>query len=129
MVDLGTLGGTHSVALAVNNWGLVVGGSDTGTTEHHATMWLNVPSAADALTDRLSSSPLERGLANALTNKLRNAVTQWQRGNSAAAANQVRALIAQINAHRGKTLSDAQVEAIVDIAAPLAFALSNGVSQ
>jgi probable HAF family extracellular repeat protein len=40
MVDLGTLGGSTSLAVAVTNNGQVVGASTTaGNTEVHATMW------------------------------------------------------------------------------------------
>ena len=40
MIDLGTLGGTYSIAYRVNPSGLVVGGSNTaGDAEFHAVMW------------------------------------------------------------------------------------------
>ncbi len=39
MVDLGTLGGTQSVARAVNEKGQVVGWADTMGLEQHAVLW------------------------------------------------------------------------------------------
>ena len=40
MVDLGTLGGSQSFAVAVNDHGQVVGYSHTaGDAESHATLW------------------------------------------------------------------------------------------
>jgi probable HAF family extracellular repeat protein len=40
IVDLGTLGGTRSSAVALNNNGLVVGSSQlAGDVDEHATLW------------------------------------------------------------------------------------------
>jgi len=39
MIDLGTLGGTSSFAFAVNNQGMVVGGSETADAVTHAFAW------------------------------------------------------------------------------------------
>ena len=39
MVDLGTLGGTNSIANAINDAGQVVGQSQTSTGEFHAFVW------------------------------------------------------------------------------------------
>ena len=39
MVDLGTLGGTESIALAVNRSGQVVGYSSTASNASHAVLW------------------------------------------------------------------------------------------
>jgi probable HAF family extracellular repeat protein len=39
MVDLGTLGGTQSEAVAINPAGQVVGNAMTSTGEVHATLW------------------------------------------------------------------------------------------
>jgi probable HAF family extracellular repeat protein len=50
MVDLGTLGGSRSEATALNARGDVVGVSETGTGEAHATLW----------TTKLMDSPSDR---------------------------------------------------------------------
>lgn len=38
-IDLGTLGGTHSLAYAINNVGQVAGDAETALGEVHATIW------------------------------------------------------------------------------------------
>jgi probable HAF family extracellular repeat protein len=47
MVDLGTLGGATSVAEAVNDFGQVVGTSDTADGRHHAFVWTPTGGMAD----------------------------------------------------------------------------------
>jgi probable HAF family extracellular repeat protein len=39
VTDLGTLGGTESAALAINNGGLIVGWADTSSGQPHAFLW------------------------------------------------------------------------------------------
>jgi probable HAF family extracellular repeat protein len=50
MVDLGTLGGTESVAVAVNRHGLVIGQSTTRTGDKHAFVWTAAGGMADLRT-------------------------------------------------------------------------------
>jgi probable HAF family extracellular repeat protein len=39
MIDLGTLGGTYSIAYAINRSGQVVSSSTTASGEYHAVLW------------------------------------------------------------------------------------------
>ena len=50
-LDLGTLGGTDSVATAMNNLGQVVGSSTTATVERQAFLWTDACRRHDGLGD------------------------------------------------------------------------------
>lgn len=64
IVDLGTLGGLRSVALAVNDLNQVVGWSETATGERHAFLWTEATGMRDLGT--LGAAPSEaRGINNA----------------------------------------------------------------
>ena len=56
------------------------------------------------------------GLTNALTVKLEAALASWQRGRSNAAVNQIGAFIHEVNAKRGKALTDAQADTLIRMA-------------
>ena len=43
MTDLGTLGGTYSIAYAINDNGWIVGTSETADGQYHAVLWTPVP--------------------------------------------------------------------------------------
>src|SRR5262245_51072016 len=62
MIDLGTFGGTSSVALDINDNNQVVGWSQLESGEMHAFLWEN-----DVMTDLAPNS--EEGLARAINNK------------------------------------------------------------
>jgi probable HAF family extracellular repeat protein len=108
----------HSLATAVNNHGQVVGSSSTLEFDGHATMWVpvTVPSALDQLIAQVTAFGLPKGLTNALTVKLEAALASWQRGRSNAAVNQIGAFIHEVDAKRGKALTDAQADTLIRIA-------------
>jgi len=122
MVDLGTLGGIFSQAVAVNDGGLVVGFSqlaDAPQSIVHATVWLPAPtvaSALDALLSQITAYGLPKGLTQALTVKIEGARASWARGRGPAAINQIDSFIHQVDAQRGKALTDAQAETLVRMA-------------
>jgi probable HAF family extracellular repeat protein len=120
MVGLPALAdGGSSVATAVNNHGQVVGWSSGLDFGQHATMWVSpvtVESALDQLTAQVAAYGLPKGLTNALTAKLEAALASWQRGRSNAAVNQIGAFIHEVDAKRGKVLTDAQADTLIRMA-------------
>jgi len=58
MIDLGTLGGSRSVAVAVNNLGQIVGESSTaGDLESHAVLWSIGPPSLPPPNVAVSTTP------------------------------------------------------------------------
>ncbi len=51
IIDLGTLGGAFSTALAINNAGQAVGNSTTATGDQHAFRWQNGTMTLDPAVD------------------------------------------------------------------------------
>jgi hypothetical protein len=84
----------------------------------------NVASAVHGLIDRVISYTLNRGLAHALNAKLEAAIASWQR-NGRAAGNQIGAFIHHVNAQRGRGLTGAQADELVDIAEAIVDAINN----
>jgi probable HAF family extracellular repeat protein len=120
MVGLPALAdGGSSTANAVNNHGQVVGWSSGLGFSQHATMWVlsvTVESALDQLISQVTAYGLPKGLTNALTAKLEAALASWQRGRSNAAVNQIGAFIHEVDAKRGKALTDAQADTLIRMA-------------
>jgi hypothetical protein len=105
--------GGSGAAADVNNHAQVVGAS-----AGHATMWVpvTVESALDQLMAQVIAYGLPKGLTNALTVKLDAALASWQRGRSNAAVNQIGAFIHEVDAKRGKALTDAQADTLIRMA-------------
>jgi probable HAF family extracellular repeat protein len=106
--------GGSGAAGDVNNHGQVVGSS-----AGHATMWVlpvSVPSALDQLIAQVTAYGLPNGLTHALTVKLEAALASWKRSKSNAAVNEVGAFIHEVNAKRGKALTDAQADTLIRMA-------------
>jgi probable HAF family extracellular repeat protein len=120
MVGLPALAdGDSSAANAVNNRGQVVGWSSGPDFGQRATMWVlpvTVESALDQLISQVTAYGLPKGLTNALTAKLEAALASWQRGRSNAAVNQIGAFIHEVDAKRGKALTDAQADTLIRMA-------------
>jgi probable HAF family extracellular repeat protein len=135
MVDLPALTGfVNSQAFGVNNHGQVVGESfgPSFFGPGHATMWLlpvTVESALDQLMAQVTAYGLPNGLTNALTVKLEAALASWQRGRSNAAVNQIGAFIHEVNAKRGKALTDAQADTLIRMAEIVVLAIRTDTSQ
>ena len=131
MVNLGTVVGDDSMAVGVNNRRQVVGWSGTeGTADIRATMWvLSADIAAElrTLLDRVSAYGLHHGLSNALRAKLKAATASWSRGQTAAAFNQLGAFANQVTAQRGKRLTPAQADELLDAVQEIMDRLGNGV--
>jgi probable HAF family extracellular repeat protein len=129
MVELGALADdVNSRATAVNNNGEVVGTSWGLDSAQHATMWLlpvTVVSAIDKLIQQVAEYGLQDGLTNALTVKLEAALASWQHGRNNTAVNQIGAFIHQVNAKRGKTLTDAQADTLIRMADEVIQAISS----
>jgi hypothetical protein len=82
-------------------------------------MWVlsvTVESALDQLISQVTAYGLPKGLTNALTAKLEAALASWQRGRSNAAVNQIGAFIHEVDAKRGKALTDAQADTLIRMA-------------
>ena len=113
--------GGYSPAVDVNNHGQVVGSS-----AGHATMWVlpvTVTSALDQLIAQVTAYGLPNGLTNALTVKLEAALASWQRGRSNAAVNEIGAFIREVNAKRGRALTDAQADTLIRMAEVVVLAI------
>jgi len=85
-------------------------------------VWTDIAAAGARLTARIASGDFKATLSK----KLDNALEKWKRGNTNAAANQLRVIIAEIDAQRGKAVTDAAADELTDIAAMMAFAINNG---
>jgi probable HAF family extracellular repeat protein len=113
-------------ANAINESGQIVGSSAVRLNVGHATMWgsaVSVPSAFDRLMAQVTAYGLPNGLTHALTVKLEAALASWQRGRSTAAANQIGAFVHEVNAKRGKALTDAEADTLIRIAEVLVQAI------
>lgn len=66
----------------------------------------------NALLAQVASYGLDRGLYNALTAKLDGAVASWERSDSNAPAHELGAFIRQVNAQRGKKISEPEADAL-----------------
>ena len=69
--------------------------------------------AIDDLEDLVDSMGLHGGTTNSLTSKLQNAKQSLMNGQANAALNLLQAFINQVNAQRGKKLTDAQADELI----------------
>ena len=80
MIDLGTLGGSESYALYVNNAGHVVGGAETASGDWHACLWVPVDGCNHIdmmILDLLAyvvALNIHQGIENSLNAKLNTAL-------------------------------------------------------
>ena len=91
-------------------------------------MWVqpvSVPSALDQLISQVSPYGLPHGLTNALTAKLDAALASWRGGRNNAAVNQIGAFIHEVNAKRGKALTDAQADTLTRMAETIVQAITS----
>jgi uncharacterized membrane protein len=101
MIILETLGGTYSDAMKINNFGQIVGWSQTTSVQYHSVIWqfqLEEPSEAvntvvDEVEALIESEAVNTGEGQALTSMLENAIRLMERGNTNAAINQLQSFI------------------------------------
>lgn len=74
---------------------------------------LNVESAFEDLDDTIVDLELSQGTENSLTSKLDNALKSLEKDNDGAAINQLKAFINQVEAKRGKELSDEEADYLI----------------
>jgi probable HAF family extracellular repeat protein len=133
MVNLGTVAGDDSMAVAVNNRRQIVGWSGTeGTADIRATMWVvsaDIAAEFRTLLDLVSAYRLHPGLSNALAAKLKAATASWSRGQTAAALGQAGAFANQVTAQRGKELTPAQADELLAAVQEIMDRLGNGVGS
>ena len=129
MVELPALADdVNTIATAVNNNGAVVGTSWGLDSAQHATMWLlslTVESALDKVIQQVSAYGLQHGLKNALIVKLEAALASWQRNANNTAVNQIGAFVRQVNAMRGKDLTDLHADTLLGMADDVIHAISS----
>ena len=77
------------------------------------------PKALQSLIDEVEELPIDPGLKSALVSKLENAKKSLDKGNETPALNQLSAFINQVEAQRGKKLSNEQADYIVAAAQAL----------
>ncbi len=75
---------------------------------------LTPPNAIDHLIEIVESMDLHRGIQNSLISKLENAKKSLEKGKEKAARNQLQAFIQEVEAQRGKKITDEQADKLVD---------------
>jgi len=104
----------HTATLLADGRALVIGGWDGSAETETAELFFASPeSAIETLIGDIESLDLPGGLENGLTKKLENALSSLERGNVGAAVNRIQAFINQVDAQRGKKLTDEQADALI----------------
>ena len=103
MIDLGTLpGGQRSDAVDINEQWQVVGWSYTDTGDRHAVLWTMTPVALMDMIAQIEGlvddGLLKTGKANALVQKLENAIRLLNEGKAGPTCRQVEAFVNQVEA-------------------------------
>jgi len=107
MRDLGTLGGDNAYAITINDFGQIIGTSQTSSGEFHATLWI-IPTTTpppDELTNSLigeiqslvETGTMNQGQGNSLIVKLQNALAHLAKDNSKNACSLLTAFSNQVN--------------------------------
>ena len=84
---------------------------------------VDVNGAIDVLIAKVEALSLKKGLENALITKLENALASFEAGNAGAAVNKLGAFINQVNAKRGKNISDADADNLIGCAQAIIVAI------
>lgn len=115
--------GVYAVELVVND-----GSADSDPDEVVITAITPQDALAD-LIDQIEDLNLKKGTENALVSKLNNAIQSLDRGNDEAALGQLQAFINQVNAQRGKALSEAEADTLIAQAQRLIDAVNAGAAS
>lgn len=87
---------------------------------------LSPEEAAEALIELIGGLGIHHGTANSLTSKLHNAIASLQCGNTHAAVNQLNAFVNQVEAQRGKKLTEEQADMLIAEAQGIIDAIEAG---
>jgi probable HAF family extracellular repeat protein len=74
---------------------------------------VDIVALLSALIAQVMSYDLHHGIDNALTTKLDAAIATWERGDTNAASHELGAFIHQVNAQRGKKLSEPEADGLI----------------
>ncbi|MBI4287202.1 MAG: SBBP repeat-containing protein [Chloroflexi bacterium] len=107
-VDAATMGVKTYTVTATDRAGNVTTVTNTYTV-------LSPAQATETLTNTVRGLNLPQGTETSLTSKLDAAVASLQQGQTQAAVNQLGAFVNQVNAQRGKALTNQQADALIQI--------------
>ena len=92
----------------------IMPGEATTVTAHFELIELTPTEAIEDLIDRVQGLELNRGIENALIRTLGAAIRSLDRGRTNVTCNQIRSFINQVNALKGKKISDAEARALIE---------------
>jgi len=112
--------GDYVLELVVND------GTDDSDPDQVTLTVLSADGAVDLLTTVIDDMNIHGGTAGALTSKLNNVLKSIDRGNSTAAVNTLGAFINSCKAQRGKKLSKAQADELIELAQRIISGINSG---
>jgi probable HAF family extracellular repeat protein len=122
IIDLGTLGGPHSFALAINEAGQVAGNSWTASGELHPCLWVPLTPENQLwvlrqyITHQVASGHIQAELQQGLLAKVDAAIAALARANpndAKVAMNDLKALVNQVEAQTGKKIDPAVAAEVI----------------
>ncbi len=107
----------------------VTDGFNTIATDQVTVTMILIEDAYDELLADIAALDIAKGLKNALSSKVKNSKKYFQQGNTVEAINLLNSFINQVNAQRGKELTNAQADALIAQAQALIEAINNAGSE